>query len=246
MRKLYLLLAISISLITLFSVNINNKPVSADAQTEYLRVIDTSTPFYKNIYDNEPLFYLPFSYYVKIIGHSGDYYHIEINGDNGQVAIDGYAPAQKLFDDNLPVLSPYLELNITTVSTAVLYGDLNLSNPIQYIFAERTLKYYGEIPTEQGILFYVGYNNRLGYVKESDIYPFIIKNHPNDLPMTPEDSPNNEHTSIANNTGIFGLRSIIIACLFFAGTIALFIALKSNSNKQKNLNYYEENDYESY
>ena len=244
MKKLYLLLAISISVVTLFYID--NKPVSANTQTEYLRVIDKTTPFYKNIYDSQPLFYLPFSYYVKIIGHSGDYYHIELNGDNGHVAIDGYTPAQKLFDDNLPVLSPYLELSITTVSTAVLYSDQNLSNPIQYVFAERTLKYYGEIQTEQGTLFYVGYNNRLGYVKESNIYPFIIKNHPNDLPIDPSDSLGTTPSPLANETGIFGLRSIIIACLFFAGAIALFIALKSNSNKQKNLNYYEENDYESY
>ena len=221
-----------------------NKPVYATKQTEYLRVLDKTTPFYKNIYDREPLFYLPFSYYVRVIGHSGDYYHIELHGDNGQVAIDGYTPAELLFDDDLTVLSPYLELSITTVNTTVLYNDLNLSSPLQYIFPERNLYYYGEIITEQGTLFYVGYNNRLGYVKETDIYPFIIKNHPNDLPSSSNDSPTEQAPSTATQNGIFELRVIIIVCLIFAGAIALFISLRSTQNKQKNLNYYEENDYE--
>ncbi len=241
MKKIYITLAITISLIMLIPNNI--KPVYATYTTEYLRVIDKTTPFYKNVYDNEPLFYLPFSYYVKIIGHSGDYYHVELHGDNGQMAIDGYAPAEKLFDDSLPVLSPFLELTITTVGTAVLYSDIKLSSPLQYIFAERTLYYYGEITSEQGTLFYVGYNNRLGYVRESDVYPFIIQNHPNDLPSSSTNSPQ-EPLESANNTGIFELRTIIIVCLIFAGIIALFIALKGSQNKQKNFNYYEENDYE--
>ncbi len=232
----------TISLICL--IPSQNKPVYASTQTEYLRVLDKTTPFYKNIYDTDPLFYLPFSYYVKVIGHSGDYYHIELHGDNGQVAIDGYTPAELLYDDDLPVLMPFLKLSITTVSTAVLYSDISLSSPLQYIFAQRNLYYYGEIITEQGTLFYVGYNNRLGYVKESDVYPFIIKNHPNDLPSNSTNSPSEEMPSNTNDNNVFGLRAIIIVCLIFAGAIALFVCLKSGQNKQKNLNYYQENDYE--
>ena len=247
MKKLYLTLAITVSLIILFPYYTSaqsNKPVYANIQTEYLRVLDKTTPFYKNVYDSQPLFFLPFSYYVKVLGLSGEYYHIELHGNNGQIAIDGYAPCQKLFDDDLAVSFPYLELTITTVSTAVLYSDKNLSMPLQYIFPERNLSYYGEIQTEQGTLFYVGYNSRLGYVKESDVYPFVIENHPNPLPKNPSDSPTDEPSSYATQTGIFGLRTIIVACLIFAGIIALFISIKNSPNKQKSMNYYEENDYE--
>lgn len=241
MKKFYLSLVIIISLIIFIPTN--NKTTYADIQTEYRRVLDDTTPFYKNVYDKEPLFFLPFSYYVKIIGHSGEYYHVEIHGDNGQVAIDGYVPSKMLFEDNLPVISPYLKLTITTAYTAVLFADQGLLNPIQYIFSERTLYYYGEIISEQGKLFYVGYNNKLGYVKESDVYPFIIQNHPNDLPFSSPDSATQDLTATADND-FFGLKSIIIACLIFAGAIALFITLKNSHDKQKNLNYYEENDYE--
>ena len=89
-----------------------NKQAYANAKTEYLRVIDNDTPFYKNIDDTDALFYLPFSYYVKIIGHSDDYYHVEIHGDNGHVAIDGYVPSDRLINDNLTVISPFLKLTI--------------------------------------------------------------------------------------------------------------------------------------
>ena len=242
MKKIIISLAITIGFFAVMPKLYS--PVYANFQTEYMRVVDDTTPFYKNIDDNEPLFYLPFSYYVKIISHSGDYYHIEIHGDNGQVAIDGYAKSERLVYDNLPVISPYLKLNITTACTTVLFSDKTLSTPIQYIYAERTLYYYGEIVSEQGKLFYVGYNNKLGYVKESDIYPFIIKNHPNDLPSSSLDTPVEEIASATEKNGFFGLRAIIVVCLIFAGVIALFIALKNSHDKQKNINYYEENDYE--
>ena len=98
--------------------------------------------------------------------------------------------------------------------------------------------------TEQGKLFYVGYNNRLGYVKETDIYPFIIKNHPNDLPSSSVDTPSEETKTPTEQTGVFGLRTIIIVCLIFAGIIAIFISLRSSRVKNKTTNYYDESDYE--
>ena len=242
MKKLISLLVIALSIFT--STLPCVKSANASTQTEYLRVIDKTTPFYKNVYDATPLFYLPYSYYVKVIGLSAEHYHVELHGDNGQVAIDGYVPLDRLFDDDLAVNFPYLELTITTISTSVLYSDQNLSNPLQYIFPERNLYYYGEILTEQGRLFYVGYNSRLGYVKESDVLPFVINNHPNKMPSNSAELPDDESISDAKNTGLFGLRAIIIACLIFAGIISLFIAVKFSHNKQNHLNYYEENDYE--
>ena len=242
MKKFLSLLAIALSIFTFAEPFV--KSANASAQTEYLRVIDKTTPFYKNVYDTIPLFYLPYSYYVKVINLSGEYYHVELHCDNGQVAIDGYVPSERLYNDDLAVSSPYLELTITTVSTAVLYSDQNLSIPLQYIFPERSLYYYGEITTEQGTLFYVGYNSRLGYVKESDVFPFIINNHPNKMPSSSESLPENEKVSSTQNADVFGLRAIIIACLIFAGITALFIAVKNGKNRQNHLNYYEENDYE--
>ena len=53
-------------LVLIFSVAFI-QPKSTFAQSLYLRVITEDTPFYKNLEDAEPLFFLPYTYYVKII-----------------------------------------------------------------------------------------------------------------------------------------------------------------------------------
>ena len=239
MKKLYFLIPIILCVMQNFClVNVAH----AYTRQDYKRVINANTPFYSNVLDQTPLFYLPYTYYVKILNEINDFSHVEICGDNGQVAIDGFVPTEMLFFDGQQVLYPYLNFKVKTIDTTLLYLDAELSTPTQYIFAERELTYYGEFLSGQGKVFYVSYNNRLGYVKETDIYPFTIENHPNELTFLPKEEPM-EESAMPNNQDFFSIKYIIIACLLFAGLFALFIAL-NNKNKRQKFNYYEENDYE--
>jgi hypothetical protein len=95
------------------------------------------------------------------------------------------------------------------------------------------------------MLYFVGYNSRLGYVKETDLYPFTVPNHPNELSfLTPEQPSNNPQPAPEQNNDFFSLKAIIVLCLIFAGIIALFIALKVKPEKNVAISYYDENDYE--
>lgn len=216
----------------------------ASAESAYMRVISYDTPFYKTPYDDAPLFYLPYTYYVKVLDVGNDYAHIECYGDALIAALDGYVPKDKLFSDGLEVSSPYLSLTITTLQTAVLYSDETLTTPLQYIFADRRLQYYGAIDSSQGIIYYVSYNNRLGYVKEADVYPFSITNHPNELTFLTPDAPEEPEQSAPVTEDFFGLKATVFVCLFFAGIIALLVALKQKPGKNAAASYYDENDYE--
>lgn len=234
--------SVAIFIFILNSVCFYTKPTHAFAQSEYRRVIDSTTPFYTSIYDQNPIFFLPYTYYVKVIEQVNTFTHIEIHGNNGKAALDGYVPSDLLFDDGLEVLSPYLNMTISTINTTILYSDTSLTQAMQYIFSERNLNYYGEYISPQGKIFYVSYNNKLGYVKEEDILPFTINNHPNELTfIIPPQEDVKEQTP---KESLFELKTIIIVCLFFAGIIALFIAFSNKSKHQKASNYYEENDYE--
>ena len=245
MKKLCTLIAFLI----LFTNNLAyfSHPKTTFAQSKYLRVIDENTPFFQSVNDTVPSFYLPYTYYVKVLDNFESLTHIEIHGDNGIAGIDGYVPTDLLFDDGLEVKNPFLCLDITTAGTTVLYQDRYLVTPSQYVFAQRKLKYYGHISTENGNVYYVSYNNKLGYVKESDILPFVIQNHPNELTFITPPTPPVEDEQYENppnkNDDAFGLKSVIIICLLFAGFIALFIALGKKYDNRKN-NYYEENDYD--
>ena len=65
-------------------------PKQVYAQSEYRRVINDTTPFYKSTLDENPLFYLPYTYYVKVISQNDNFCHVEINGENGQTGRDGF------------------------------------------------------------------------------------------------------------------------------------------------------------
>lgn len=240
MKKLYLFLPLIIYIAQSFCIFF---PAQAESWHEYKRVINDTTPFYSNALDESPLFYLPYTYYVKVLSEVGEYAHVEIHGEDGQIAIDGFVPSQALFFDGQQVLYPYLDLKVSTLNTTLLYLDPDLTEPSQYVFADRELTYYGEFSSAQGKVFYVSYNNRLGYVKETDIYPFTIQNHPNELTFLPKNEPENT-TDKTSQHDFFSIKFIIIACLIFAGLFALFVALNNKSKKQTTFNYYEENDYE--
>ncbi len=213
--------------------------------SKYLRVITEDTAFYKSVNDNAPLFYLPYTYYVKPLGSSGLYTHVECYGQGGTVALDGYVLTELLYDDKLAVINPYVVMEMTTITTAVLYGDSNLEEPVQYLFAERKLNYYGSLTCGEQIIYYCSYNNRLGYVKESDVYPFTIANHPNELTFLPTETPKEPNkTETSSDKDLFTLRIFIVLCLIFAGVIGLVVALNKKPKKATTIGYYDENDYE--
>ena len=247
MKKILIFLAILISVF--FSTYPSIKTVNAE--NSYLRVITEDTPFYSDKNGEELLFYLPYTYYVKILEYHNEYAHVECYGKNS-VAIDGYVPKDMLFYDGLPVINPFLDVKINTSIPAVLYADKTLKTAIQYVFPSRELDYYGVFKGETENLYFVGYNGKLGYVRESEIIPFVIENHPNELTFIEPELPTTEEIpqetpkdTGGNNTDYSGLRIAIIVCLCVAGIIALFVAIKKKPDtSQVASGYYDENDYE--
>jgi hypothetical protein len=247
MKKSFLfLVALFLSMqVSLFILPSN----TAYADVSYLRVITEDTPFYKNVSDKEPLFFLPYTYYVQVIDSGKDFTHVEIDTHSGAPVIDGFVPTGLLFSDGLSVDKPYLSLSVKTATTALLFEDRELSTPLQYVFAERQMQYYGKYVNSDGfVIYYVNYNNRLGYVKEADIYPFSYQNHPNELTFIKPESPPIETPapSLPNSDGnnLLVIKILIIACLLFSGIVALIFALRNKKESSSAVTFYDENDYE--
>ena len=212
-------------------------------KSQYLRITDTNTPFFSTIADGEALFYLPSTYYVKLISKGDIFNHVEYGGADG-VTIDGYVPNQTLFSETQDVFSPYPNVTIKTSKTALLYADSKLTKSIKYIFEDRNLTYYGNFPLPDGTqCFYVSYGGDLGYVKESDVSPFSIPNHPNPLTYIPEQTPPPIKEPKKNTDNVNSLRIIIISSLILAGLSGLVVVIKKRPNIPINT-YYDENDYE--
>ncbi len=228
---------------------ISVKTARAD-QSEYYRIVDSETPFFSDNLGQNLLFYLPYTYYVKMLENGGEFSHVECYGEGNTALIDGYVPSEKLFCDGLKTTSPYLSLDIKTLTNTVLYTDATLSTPIQYVFSGRNLKYFGEMPLNGGTkCFFVSYNDKLGYVKESDVEPFEVENHPNELTFLEQDiDSSTPPPTVQNENGESNaqneLRIVIIACLIIAGFIAIAISFRNKPNNKTSLDYYEETDCE--
>lgn len=250
MRKFLIL---GLSLFVAISVCLNFTPQTADASSPYRRIITNDTPFYSDKNGTDLLFYLPYTYYVKVIEDNvGTLCHVEYCGENGVTAIDGFVPSSALFNDGLIVENPYPNVKVLTIDTSVLYSDLLSTDPIQYLFKDRQLDYYGFITApDNSIVFFVGYNGKLGYVKETDVYPFTIENHKNELTFLPppqEDLPSSEDVQTTQQSSMpdnfLSLRIIIISCLLLAGLIALFVALSKRPKNAPTTTFYDENEFE--
>ncbi len=249
MQKLKFLF-MSLGLIATLILSIIPQSLTVNAKVEYRRIITDDTPFFSDAGGTNLLFNLPYTYYVKVLTQGELYSHVECYGSGSAIAIDGYVPTHMLYDDGLTVFNPYLEKEIHTITTAVLYADKSLTTPVQHLFASRALKYYGQITAIDGaVLFYVGYNNKLGYVEEWAVTPFEIPLHPNELTFIQPETPQEEQNPTTDNgspstESVATLRIIVIACLILAGLIALFVALKNKPKRQLNSSYYDENEYE--
>lgn len=235
------IVAFSSVIIAAFSLSATNFTLSpAFAQSEYLRVITRDTPIFSDERMTDFLFYLPYTYYVKVLGVNGDIAHVEY-GDFAP-ALDGYVSLSLLYDDGLSVSSPYVSVAVETVQTAPFYKDSSLTSVKRYLFADRTLYYYGLIKDGEGVAYYVSYNGTLGYIKEDCVKPFYISDHPNELtfikqenPDPPVITPEEEQPENPSLT----VKILVIGSLILAGIVATFAVKRP----KKSAEYYDENEF---
>ena len=216
--------------------------VFAISQVEYKRVMTDDTPFYTDENASQLLFYLPNTYYVKILSENNGLTHVECFNGGSAPALDGYVPSEFLVENPLYSGNPYLSLTITSTSSCILYSDPSLSQNLQYVFAGREMFYYGVYKRSQGEnLFLVYYNGKLGYVKESGVMPFTVTPHPD--PMPQPEQPEEQLSAPQANTPFDTIRTAIIVCLVLAGIVALLLVVKKKNKPATVATYYDDNDY---
>ena len=143
LSRLIVLVMLAYTLFLPFSLfSLKSEKAKATSSAQFLRITNTTTPFYSNIEQGEILFYIPYTYYVKLISTGELFHHVEYGGKDG-VTLDGYVPNTTLFSETQPVNNPYPNLTLKTSKTSVLYADGNLTQSMRYVFAERELTYYG-------------------------------------------------------------------------------------------------------
>ncbi|MBQ3596602.1 MAG: hypothetical protein II988_02170 [Clostridia bacterium] len=217
--------------------------VKADTNDVYYRVITDDVGFFSKREDKLPAFYLPKSYFVRLVDDYGEFLHVECFGSQLSPTLDGYVLASQVVLYKEQLSSPYLDLSVTTSVATGLFSDVNLTVRQQMVFADRQLGFYGNIKADDGeTLFFVHYNDKVGYVKESAITPFTIPFHP--IPLVtdqPEvEGDREQSTSTTNQT----FRAAIIICLMIAGLLAIIIVYKRKSSNPNAVLSVSEQEFE--
>ncbi len=195
-------------------------PLTARAESQYYRVLKEDVAFCTSPSLDTALFYLPYSYYVKKLDVSGEFYHVSCYSGSTPT-LDGYV----LISDLTPCQNenpPFLNFQITTVKATSLYTDNTLTDNLQFIFQNRTLNYYGKYYSGSGsVIFYVYYNKNLGFVEEEAVFPFVVPLQQDKLPTAKEDTT--EKSVDKTDKTETALKSTVIVSI--ALSTAIIIAL---------------------
>lgn len=235
-KKLIAATSIAVIFITCFFIGFvpNKNLTRINAEEAYLRVLEENVFFYSSPEEDTAVFILPYSYYVKKIGVSGEYYHVECFGSGNTPMLDGFVKIEDVTPSNDTSL-PYLSYSITTAKDAELYFEKPLSDSFRYVFKNRTLYYYGKITVDSGEIFYcVSYNKTLGFISEEDVYPFTVPLNPDpiDVPSPASDTENDETENKRTETA---LKTAVAASLILAAVIIIaLIVLPEKKNNYEN------------
>lgn len=227
------LLCLLLSVFALFNFNVTSVYATAEV---YSQCKTDNVKFYKDSTIESFMFFLPKSYYVKVLNEGATFTHVECYGQNVLAPyIDGYILTADLqIVDNVPE-NPYLNFSIQTANSTNLYTDANFTSVVCHVFENRSLIYYGHAYDKTGnYIYYVFYNNRYGYVLESDIIPFTVPLHAtfvsDEIPVT------NTETNVVSTDKNVSVTLIICFCL--SGLIIFASLIKPKQDRGAN---YEEN-----
>ena len=211
----------------------------AKAYAAYGRVIENDVGFYKDANCTSLLFYLPYTYYVKIAEKGPAESRAELfSGDYSTPAIDGFVHTDDLYYADEYPETPYCEMTLRTAVACGFYADSGAKDLIRHIFENRTLKYYGYAYDGDGnYVYFVDYNGELGYVKEESLVPFEFTPHPNPLPKPAEPEPP-EDEKPAGNGASAGLKIAVIVAIVLA--VAVIIAFSVRPARHKYGDDYDE------
>lgn len=227
-------------LILIFPYNVET--LKADAYVKYGRAITDDVGFYKDSSATKLLFYLPYTYYVKILDEGLAVCHVEIYSTNSLTpSIDGYVYTDQLYFDDLNPINPYYEQELITLSVTPFYENSSCEKILRYVFENRSLRLYGYLKDLNGsYLYFAEYNGAIGYVKEEYVTPFSFTFHPNPLPQPEIPDEPTDTTQTENGNGVNALKVGIIISLCLA--VVCIIAFTIKPEKRRHVDDADDNE----
>lgn len=230
------------NLTAFLSIETNSRQPS-DAVTAYAevprygRILTEDAGFYSDKGDNFK-FYIPYSYYVKILSIGELYTKVSYGyEDNKYPIITGYVYNEDLrLSEHIPT-APFAVITLTVISDGVLFGNIDLTEQKVGICSGKQVFYYGDAYATNGEdLCYVCCDGYLGYMRTSCFSPFTIKLNPDPI----ETSESDESIDSGNGSvkpSVFKndkIQLMIIACVSVVAVSIVYLLFKPQDTRLKN------------
>lgn len=224
----------------------------ANAQgSSWGRILNENTPFYADDACTILKFYLPYTYFVKIVATGEDSTRVIYMDDNLNVPLrEGYIKTCDLYlFDGLPY-SPYPEISLKITADEILFADSKKQYPKAVLSQGDTAFYYGEIRIDNENFCYVYSKGYIGYVRKNAFATFEIPAH--EIPLVTEEPeiPNESIITSApldndtNPTSIDAtMKIVIIIAVAVTCLSVIYLLFKPNAKQTRLAVYSDDEDY---
>lgn len=212
-----------------------NKRAHADSASLYAYVPTSNTAFYSDEADSSRLilFYLPETYFVRIISETSDYYRVSYLEDtSSSKRVTGFVSRSSVIPVDFIPDVPYLDKKIEVTYYTPSHGEI-ASGVLSQITISCT--YYGDY-TENGKTYsYVLRGDNFGYVERPMGFTYV-KNTEYERKTHIEEQPT--QTATTESKGLTPLQTVflVLLCLLIPTLAALIL------RTPKKPDYFDEDD----
>lgn len=184
------------------------------------------------------IYLLPNTYYARINNLDDSYYYVTFNGVSGKVSKNvvtttGYHTTATGTSFEMQINDGYLEfVSINLKSTP----SLSAAN-VAEVPTSASFTFIGEYPTQEGIWYYIKYNQYYGYIKQERTTATTL-NIPSFRPETaPVESGDDNKEGTSDNGLLDGLegsqlRTLIIVGLSIPAVLIIFLIFRPSKHKK--------------
>ena len=211
--KRYFSLTLALPLLLLALLLLPAPRTAHAADSGYAVAATSDVLFYREEDESTALFYLPYTYYVKVLSRGKEYTAVEYLTDEGPYQrIRGYCRTEALTFVRFTPARPYLYREISITYTFPQAGGFGLGNG-SFASVQRTFVYYGH--RYEGLQLYY-------YVLAGGVFDYIPMNEPliydyNDDFLESSGAVSNKNTSSMPAVGI------VVICIGVAAAVGIAI-----------------------
>lgn len=224
------------------------KKVNAN-ETVWARITNDQTALYSDMACTMIKFYIPKSYFVKVLQIGDDSTRVIYMDDDSTIpSREGYLKTCDLLLYEDRVYNPYPNFSVKIIADEILFADSNKNYPKTVLSYGDTALIYGILQIQSENFCYVYSNGYIGYVRRSAFSPFEIPLH--EIPLIKQDSSDQSTTNSSikeptqnSNTSIDStMKIVIIVALSITCLSVVYLLFKPKAQTNVKLAISQDND----